>query len=63
MRFRLFGWILRWLPCPVCRAVRRGEMLRIEKPLEVRLDMDGAYFLCHRCGRQGRIDRKQIPSM
>jgi hypothetical protein len=38
-------------------------MLRIEGPLEVRLDMEGAYFLCDRCGRRGRIDRKQIPIM
>ncbi len=63
MRFRFFRWILRWLPCKACRAVRRGEMLRIEGPLEVRLDMDGAYFICHRCGRQGRINRNQIPTM
>ena len=63
MRFGFIRWIFRWLPCPACRSVRQGEMLRIEGPLEVRLDMEGAYFLCHRCGRQGRIDRKQIPIM
>jgi hypothetical protein len=63
MRLGIPKWILRRLPCSSCRAVRRGEMLRIEGPLEVRLDMEGAYFLCHRCGRRGRIDRKQIPIM
>ena len=63
MRFRFWRWFLRRLPCQACRAVRRGEMLRIEGPLEVRLDMQGAYFLCHRCGRRGRINRDQIPTM
>ncbi len=60
---RLPKWLRRLLPCSVCRPVRQKQTLRIQWPLEVFLDGQGAAFVCHRCGRTGKVARETIPRM
>lgn len=56
-------WMRQRLPCRECRPIRQKQPLRIHWPIEVFLDDEGAGFVCHRCGRTGRIDRSTIPIM
>jgi hypothetical protein len=60
---RLVRWLRKLLPCRACRPIRQKHPLRVHWPIEVMLDEQGACFLCHRCGRTGRIARETIPRM